>query len=198
MASVKNSPYYIYIEPVIKNPIIKSVAPYIFSLVTLTVFLVFAVRPTLVTISNLQKDIQNHETTLEALNLKSKNLTQGKKNYESLPADTKKKIVEHLPFSANVVTLTASLQNAVPLGATISALQIDPVILFDSSGTAATPELKEVNFSYNLDGNYPQLLTALDNLNRASRLVNITSIVLAKPSSSSGTLAVTGKAYFLK
>jgi uncharacterized protein YoxC len=198
MAAVKSSPFYTYIEPVIKNPIARSVAPYVFSLVTMTIFLVFAVRPTLVTISNLQKDIQTQQEVLEALTTKARNLTSGKSNYEKLPQDTKKKIQDQMPLNANVVTLTASLQNAVPFGATISALQIDPVILYDSAPPSLVSELKEVKFSYNLDGTYQQLLTALENLNNTSRLFNITSIVLSRQATSSGTLSITGKGYFIK
>lgn len=198
MAINKNSPYFTYIEPVIKNPVTRSVAPHVFGLITLIVFLVFAIRPTLVTISNLQKDISNHQTTLDALNSKARSLTQGRNNYEKLPTSTKQKISDLLPFNSNVVSLTASLQNAIPFGATISALQIEPVLLYDSATKSGQIEVKEVSFSYNLDGNYPQLVTSLENINKASRLFDITSVVLAKPSSASGTLSITGKGYFLK
>lgn len=198
MSTIKASPYYTYIEPVVKNPIVKSVAPYIFSLITLIIFLIFAIRPTLNTISELQKEIDNNQKVLDSLNQKSKNLSTGKTNYENMGSEIKKKIAESLPLNPNVVTLTANIQNSVPLGANVAALQIEPVVLFDLQNTTPTLDLQELSFSFNLDGNYPQLLNALDNLNKTSRLLNVTSIVLSKPSSGSGTLAITGKAYFLK
>lgn len=199
MISARYSRYYTYIKPVIENKFVKSSAPYIFSLITITIFILFAIRPTISTILNLQKNIENHRQVLEALEKKENDLTAGRNNLQSLDPERREKINAAIPENADVTSLIGSLRNASGKETLVSALQIQPVVLIDSEVTPQKTllSLGEASFTYNIQGDYGQLLPTLYNLQRSPRLLSIGSVVL---SSQGGVvvLSVSGKASFLK
>lgn len=199
MDGAKYSRYYTYISPVIKNPILRSSLPTVFNLVALIIFTLFAIRPTVSTILNLQQNIENNKTILESLVNKARDLTLGKNNLESMDPELRKKIATAVPIEANVTGLIANLQSAVPAQVTISSLQIQPLTLVEFNDKEKVPsQLTEVDFSLNTEGPYPSLLTLLENLNRSPRVVNIASAALSREGTGSANLSLTGKAYFLK
>lgn len=198
MASPKYSPYYTYIKPVIQHEIVRSFLPYIFSLTTMTVLIFFAIRPTISTISNLQKSLDNNKEVLARIEQKAQNLTEGKQNLQNLDTQTVSKINNTLPQNPSVPYLIASLQNSLGSSASISALQIQPVTLYESSSLPSEKKLDEVSFAFNIQGAYPQLLATLDKLSRNPRLISIESIILNKQTEGALVLSVTGKAYYLK
>lgn len=199
MTAAKYSRYYTYIKPVIENKFVKSSAPYIFSLITVTVFILFAIRPTISTILNLQKNIENHRQVYGALEKKENDLTAGRNNLQNLGPEKRKKIDSALPENTDVTSLISSLRNSSGREASVSALQIQPVVLLDSKAKSPTApqSLGEVSFSYNIQGTYGQLLPTLYNLQRSPRLLNISSVVLSSQEGAT-VLSVSGKAYFLK
>lgn len=200
MAQIKYSRYYTYIKPIIENKLIRSSLPYIFSLVTIAILVVFAIRPTVSTILNLQTTIAAQQQTLAALNKKADDLTLARKNLEALGEDTRVKINTLVPQQANVTILTASLQNAAGKNASISALQIQPVTVIDNSiiNSSARLSVSDIGFSYNTQGSFNQLLTILQNLNKSPRLMKIDSVVMSKIDGAPTTLSISGKAYYLK
>jgi len=199
MAEVRYSRYYTYIKPVTENKLIRSVAPYIFSLVTIAVLTLFAIRPTISTILNLQKNIENNKKVLQALEEKGRNLTLGKQNLDSLSPEIKLKIEEAIPTKTNISSLIANIQNSSSPIASASALQIQPLTLIDNTKPqeAILSSLDEVNFSYNIQGDFAQLLAALQNLNKTTRLITITTATMNKQTDGPTVLSVAGKAYFL-
>lgn len=164
------------------------------------VLLVFAVRPTISTILNLQKNIADDKKVLASLEEKANNLTLAKQNLENLNPETKNKIEKLLPAKTNVTSLISSLKESSGNTASISALQIQPVNLINENTdtTKAKMNVGEINFSYNIQGSFSQLLVILQNLNRSSRLIKIDNIVLSRQANVSTILSVNGKAYYLK
>jgi hypothetical protein len=67
MPSPKYSRYYTFIKPVIEHRFVRSFAPYIFSLLTVIIMMVFAIKPTISTILNLQKDLENNQKKVKLL-----------------------------------------------------------------------------------------------------------------------------------
>lgn len=200
MAEAKYSKYYVYIKPVVENKFIRSVAPYIFSLATISIFLVFAMRPTITTISNLQKSIEKNQQVLEALKTKAANLEQGRKNLEEIDIVTRTKINTAVPNQTNIVSIITSLQKSSPKDGSASALLIQPIILFDTKPkeVAAAFKLEEASFSYNIQGSYAQLLDILTNLRKSPRVISIDNMSISKPSDDPAVLTITGKAYYIK
>lgn len=188
--------YYTYIKPVIGNKYVKSSAPYIFSLITIIILTVFAIKPTVITIISLQKNIQDNQKVLEALNQKSLTLTEGKRNLDNLDPGVKALITARLPNHAAVTTLISNLQATASKSASVSALQIQPVTIY--TNIEPTQNLGEVLFSLNIQSSYAGLLATLDSLAKAPRLINITSVIMNKSKEEPVGLSVSGKAYYLK
>lgn len=191
--------YYTYIKPIIQNKMVRSYAPHIFSLVTVGLLILFAIRPTISTILNLQQEIANSQQVLDTLNQKAKNLSLGQKNYRDLEPQMKSKIIQAVPFNADVTNLVKHLEAATPPQASTSAIQIQPVTLYDTQTVLTDhPTLAEVDFTYNVLGDYPQIVTTLNNLSRLPRLVTITNMTISRQDEGPATLSVTGKGYYLK
>lgn len=197
---VKSSPFYTRIQPVIKHPLVQSFAPIIFNLVFIAIFTAFAIRPTIETISNLHKTIDNDQTILDALDKKAQNLSQGKKNLENIPAEKRAKIDNAIPSQPSVPSLVHSLQNSFASQASISGLLVQPLTIFDLTSnqpTLATPG--EVDFSINLQGSYSDLLKVLANLTSSPRIISINALTLSKQKEDAPiNLSLTGKAFFVK
>lgn len=199
MADLGYKRYYVYIKPVIGNKYVKSTAPYIFSVLAITIFIIFAIRPTVLTIINLQKSIQDNEQVLNTLEQKSRDLTEGKINLDNIDQSVKTKINTRLPDNAAVALLINDLQIAATKNASISALQIQPVTIYtNASGSAVKKNLGELSFSFNVQGSYADLLSTLNNISKSPRLINLTGVILNKSSEGTIGMSVNGKAYYLK
>lgn len=199
MAEAKYSRYYVYIKPVIANKYVRSFAPYIFSLLALIIFTVFAIRPTVLTIIELQKNIQDNQKILTILQKKSEDLTTGKRNLDNLDREIKNKISAKLPTNPAVTNLISSLQTSATNSASVSALQIQPVTIYKSVADPDTKlTLEELIFSFNTQGAYSQITTVIDNLSKASRYLNLTNVALSRLGEGGVSLSVSGKGYYLK
>lgn len=198
MAAPKYSRYYTYIKPVILNPAVKSSAPYIFSIIAITIFIVFVIRPTISTILELQKNIEESKQTLQSLNKKAQDLSLAKQNLESIDPETLLKIDNSLPRQTNITSLISSLQNAAETQASVSALQIQPLTIFDSKAPHTYSNVGEIDFSFNVQGSYSELTTVLNNLQKSPRLLSIRTASITKQSDGPAVLSISGKAFFLK
>lgn len=199
--NAKYSHYYTYIKPVAENKVLRSVAPYIFSLITIIILVIFAIRPTISTILNLQKNITDSQQVLQTLEKKAQDLIEGKKNYENLPPETKLKIEAAVPDKPKVTSVISSLENSSKPQASASALQIQPLTLIDEKTQGekkAKLSLGEVDFSYNVSGSFIDLLKTIQNINHSPRLMQINNATINKQPSNSTVLSITGKAYYLK
>lgn len=196
----KYSRYYVYIKPVIQNKLVRSSLPYIFSLIAMIVLLLFAIRPTISTVVELQKSIEDNKKVLATLTTKAQNLTEGKRNLDNMNPVIIQKINSSLPDKPNITILIASLNQASGSVASISALQIQPITLINNASLEQKNKttIGEINFSYNIQGSYQNLLTTLYNLNKAGRLINIDSINLSKQTQGVTSLSINGKSYYLK
>lgn len=199
MINPKASRYFIYIKPVIQNPTLRSAAPHIFSLVSIIIFTLFALKPTISTILNLQKDIDNNREVYAALEQKGRNLTEGKRNLENLGTETNNKIKGSIPDQANVTSLINSLKSSIDREASIAALQIQPVTIYDASVKPGDQfSTAEIEFSLSVRGNFSQLVKTIDGLHKSSRLIELRAVTISKQQEGSPVLSVTGKGYYLK
>jgi Tfp pilus assembly protein PilO len=196
----KHSRYYTYIEPVLKTPLVKTYGSLILSIVALIVFIVFAIKPTLETISNLQKELDIKTKTLADLNKKSEDLTLAQKNLNSLPSDTKLKLQTTLPTTVQVAGLVKSLEASTRESqATISALQFQPLVIEPEIEGGKDPILQEIPFVYTMENSYEVVNAILTNLRANPRLLVIDNFAINTRSDSTNLLlSVTGRAFYIK
>lgn len=196
--SKRYSRYFTYIEPVIKAPLVKTYGSLLTTIIALIVFILFAIKPTIETITILQKDLSNQKDTLAKISQKTQDLTTARANYQNIDQSIKTQIEIAVPKNSDLSKLIKSLEDAskVPQ-ASISAIQFQPVSLEKPSTTVTESKLLELNFTYNVEGRYESLKLVLDNLRKSPRLISITSLVFNKTEGGNLLMSITGKAYYL-
>lgn len=193
------SRYFTYVKPLIRLPIVKTYGPAIFSLLTISVFVVFAIRPTLETILVLQKKLTDADKIIAQIKEKTDNLSKGRENYQLLSQDIKNKIRSSVPDNIDIKSLSQILEvSAKTNEASISALQIQPLILENKSNENKN-QLGEIVFTFNIEGSYSTLTSVLRDLKLSNRLISIDKLNFNKVAEGKNIImSVNGKAYFLK
>ena len=197
MASTNRySRYFTYIEPITRAPIIRTYGSTILTIIALTVFIVFAIKPTVETILILQKTLSDQHQILDKLNEKSKNLSLGRKNYQALEESTKIKINSLVPINPEIGQVAKALENVSKVtDASISAIQFQS---FTINKPLKNQTLAEIPFNFNIEGSYSAILTILSNLHSMERLISINQIAFNKLEGGRLLLSISGKAYYLK
>lgn len=196
----KYSRYYTYVKPILTNKTVKTYSPIVFSIITITIFALYAIRPTVKTILSLQKSIYEQNQILTQISQKSKSLSEGRKNYQQIDPQTKQKLTFLLPDSTNVPKLIENIYSlARTRQATVSGLQIQPVDL-DGPPTSLSKNapLKEIEFNLNIQGSFKQTYDFLSELQNQSRLISIQSVTMNKPQDGSLIMTINAKAYYFK
>lgn len=193
------SRYFTYIKPVIRLPIVKNYGSTIFTLLTITIFIFFAIKPTVETILVLQKKLINSEEVSQKVTQKTNNLSLAKKNYDNLDQNIKNKIAAAIPDTVQLKSVIQSLEQTAKIHeASISALQIQPLVV-DTKTDNQIGSISEISFTFNIEGNYQNLILLLQDLKTSSRLISIDSLSLSKVSEGSGLImSLSGKAYYIK
>lgn len=191
--------YFTYIKPVAKLPIIRTYGSTIFTIFVMAIFVFFAIKPTVETILVLQKKLQDSNQVLKQVEEKVGNLSQGRENYENLDPIVKTRINAAIPDTAELKTLIQALEGtAIRYGASISALQIQPHTL-DVKVENQVGTISEISFIFNVEGEYQNLVSLLQDLESSSRLISQDSITLIKVSEGGGlTMSISGKVWYLK
>lgn len=197
--SLLYSRYFTYIKPVIKLPIIKNYGPTIFSLLTMSMLIFFAIRPTVETILVLQKKLADADEVLQKVTQKANNLSLGKKNYDNLDQNVKEKIAAAITDTVSLKSLVQTLEQAAKIHeASVSALQIQPLVV-DTEVDDQMGILSEISFTFNAEGDYQSLIALLQDLRVSSRLISIDNLSMSKVSDSKTLImSLSGKAFFLK
>lgn len=193
------SRYFTHIKPLGKLPIIKTYGSTIFTLIVITVFIFFAIKPTVETILILQKKLSDMTEVLDKINKKAEDLSLGKQNYDNLDPNIKDKISSSVPSSVDIKSITQSLEQAAQTyEASISALQIQPLVI-KTKTEGVVGKLEEINFTFNVEGSYQNLISLLQDLRGSSRLISIDTVSLSKVTEGSGLImSIIGKAYYIK
>lgn len=193
------SRYFTYIKPLMKYPIIKNYAPAVFTLLTISILTLFAIKPTIETIIVLQKKLDDSEALLQKVTQKTNDLSLGKKNYDNLNQNIKEKISAAIPNTITFRSIIQALEQAAQAHeASISALQFQPLVI-DPKVANKIGSLTEIPFTFNIEGNYNNMLSLLKELNTSGRLMSVESLSLSKTSDGTGlVMSLSGKAYYLK
>lgn len=193
------SRYFTYIKPITRLPIVKTYGSTIFTLLVTAIFIFFAIKPTVETILVLQKKLEDSNQVLKKVNQKANNLSAGKANFEKLDSSLKDKLSAAIPDTVSLRSVIQSLEQSAKVHeASISALQIQPLML-ETKRDYRPGTLAEISFTFNVEGQYKNLISLLQDLRSSARLISIDSLSLSKLSEGGGLImSITGKAYYLK
>lgn len=193
------SRYFTYIKPFAKLPIVKNYGPSIFSLLTMSILIFFAVKPTVETILVLQKKLADSNEVLQKITRKANDLSLGKSNYDNLDQTIKDTIYSKIPDTVSLKSVTGALEQAAKAhAASVSALQIQPFAI-DAKENSQVGAVTEISFIFNAEGSYNNLTALLQDLKTSNRLISIDNLSLSATSDSTVlVMSLSGKAYYLK
>src|SRR3989344_1764555 len=195
--SPRYSRYYTYVRPALKNKFVRTYSSLVFSLIAVTIFTLYALRPTIQTIVSLNKSISQQKETLVQIKNKINNLTQGRSNYENLSPGVREKLTQIIPNNPSLPGLINQLNISAAISeASLSGLQFESIELENSNKPLnKKPEIKEVVFTLTARGDYSKLVQFLEELQKMNRLVSVTWVTFNKPQDSAIFLSINAKAY---
>lgn len=196
----KSFRFYTYIKPIVKNEKVRNYTYLAFSIISIIILSFFAIRPTIATIISLRKSLAEQTQILEQLQTKANNLSIAKSNYLNIPDQTKEKLDALVPQKTDVVTLVKQLNNLADLSeASISGLQLQPVEIINlTTPLNEVYTVQEVNFTFNVSGNYPKFINILENSLATERLITISSVSINRSEEGISIMSLNAKSFFLK
>lgn len=148
----------------------------ILTLTTISFFALFALRPTILTITGLVAEIGQKEETIRRLDVKIRQLSQAQAAYAQL-APRLYLIDEALPTDTNLYSLMNNLEMAAARNE-VSFLTLS----FGEIGLdEKKEELEEVNFEVSLKGQFGHLKDFLEKIFLLRRIIQSSQLSLAKP-----------------
>jgi len=189
----------------------------VLSLFTVSFFGMLAVRPTLETITTLQKQIEDRTLVNQKLEQKINALITAQAEYQKIASDIPA-IYNMLPQQPNVTSLIIKLEEvAITQNVSLTNLDFSPVTVFGTSDVAQVPvastaaePAKDIlaaestivlplSFSVTFTGGYQELVNVITQLTRMNRIVTIESAdIQSADAAQSSTLIVgaTTNAYY--
>ena len=173
--------YYTRLQPILTKPKTRATTSAVFSFLAISLFVLYAIRPTAQTIIFLRREIIDKTALNAKMEEKITTLIEAQSTYESV-ADSVPAVDQALPENPDALYLARQLRNLIgTTGATISAMQIPGVPFIAQEATPgsklapATP-LTEFPVNIVLSGSYPSLKSFLDGLLSMRRIINIESL----------------------
>lgn len=189
---------YLAFMPDLKQERTKKFTTIVLTLVASIVLGLLAINPTVSTIANLRKQIDDGMFVNQKLQQKINNLSTLQQKYANVQNDLSV-ITAAIPTSAQVPTLVADIQTvAKDADLKLDSFQTLEVNL--SKATITDKNYSSFNFGLSAGGSYQQITNFLDNLTNFQRIITITNISISKPNNiNSGgilQLSIQGTAFF--
>ena len=194
------SRYYTYIKPVLRSKSVHEYGPLIFSLVMVSFFSIFALRPTLTTIATLQKSISEQQTVNNQIIQKIDDLKNARNNYLAISQETRSKVDGLVPNDTDLPALINQIRSvAQTYDASISGIQFETIVLDGKPQTlVAKPAQKDIPFTISLRGSYERLVQFVDALPKTDRNITIENITVHSDSDNGLLMAINARAYYFK
>lgn len=171
------------------------------SLATISAFSIFALRPTLITISELITEIESKKESIVFIDEKITNLGRAQQLYER--ERSKIELLDNaIPDSAKPDILAfqfegISSDNQIPL----SQLTISESVVKGVSNDQVDVEQKEssIDFVFQTSADYSKIIQTISNIQNLRRILNVSSVSLNTPDDGSQIidLTISGKSIFI-
>ncbi len=176
----RQSNYYLYLQRMANKPGVGESLGIVLSLLTVSFFVVFAIKPSLAKIAELNKEIEVTENTLTRLKKKSVALTQVAKIWARVSGESQK-IEKTIPLGPDYSYFVKEMewvanQNKVRYvngTFTESLLKSDLLDPYQINQKLSPIEIK-VNLRF--EGDYAELLKTLNQLTNIDRLLEINTV----------------------
>lgn len=175
-----------------EKPVARVSTALLLTVFTITFFAFFAIRPTLSTIAQLLRKIEDQRSVKEKLDLKAASLSTAQADY--LLIEPHLPLLETaIPATDNVGLLLKQIEGTASFtGIALQTMQVSAVDLTLAADTAAT-----VPVTVSLTGTYPQVNDFLARLASMERVLGLEEIVLSEEDTDQISLRVTLVAYYL-
>lgn len=166
--------YYERLGPLLKKPHTSAYTMAILSLLTLSIFGAFAIRPAIREIFELNRKIEDRNLVSQKLDEKIKNLNLAQKEYEKVQGEISI-ILTALPQDSTFPPFLQNLEKiASSSGVTLNNLKFQGIPLWDPNAPKSSGgDPKALSFSLDASGPYPGLTSLLQSLEKGKRLVSL-------------------------
>lgn len=173
--------YYRQIWKYYQKPVVKVSFALLLTIFTIIFFAVFAIKPTLVTIAELLKTIEEKEEVLAKLKKKAAALNSAQNEY-SLNSDGIARLNQAVPDDKDV----QELMTMVEATAAHHALVIDSFSFseLEYKKNPSLPDAVTIPFTISLTADYVSLKSFLHDLVRLPRFLSVESISFSEPDGS--------------
>lgn len=188
---------YLKLLPTVKKENTKMITMLIFTFVSLSFLGIFAITPTLSTIIELQKQLEDSKYVNEQLKTKINNLSSLQQQYQLLSEDLPV-VYGAIPQNALVPTLVGQLETlAKASNVNITSLRVSPIILIDTKTPKSFKSHYSFTFTLDAEGSYEEVMLLAASLTNFNRIVTIESISLVKnPRTNNLLISIEGREYF--
>lgn len=159
---------YLELIPNFKKEKAQKFTTIVLTIVAIIILAIFAINPTLSTIANLQKELDDAKFVVEKLDTKINNLSILQTKYETLKADLPI-IYEAVPKTEEVALLTAQLQ-------TVAAENNLAIVSIQSSDFFDSNNFSYFTFNISMQGEYEDIVNFLNKVVNMQRIVDLNDI----------------------
>lgn len=188
-------------------PAVQTSLTLVLSLFVMAIFILFALRPTILSIVTLKKTIIESETTLKKLDIKVANLQKAATQFEAIKSFLPSLNTSIPNMGAKYFPLTSTIESlSVSNNVKLDSESLGPTLLFSHVITPFKPSKNQSVIAMPLNarvtGSYPDVSAFLTKLLSMERVVMIESVTItretgAKSTSAIVALNISGSAYYL-
>jgi Tfp pilus assembly protein PilO len=184
---------YLQLFPDFKEEKTQKITYVALTLVALSFFGLFAISPTVSTISKLNKELKDNKYVEQQLQKKIMDLSSLQEKYNNLQADLPE-VYAAIPTNPSASLLVAQIQSL----AKDSGVILNTVQVFSVDSSSGNKQYSSFNFSLNGNGDYIQISKFVSSLNTMRRITTQNIISITKQSGKENTLSISikGEAYF--
>lgn len=178
---IRFSRYYQNINPLLAKTEVRAYAMIIFSLITISFFGYFALKPTFTTITLLNRQVKDAILVNQQLQRKINSLSLAQTEYQTIKPDLDL-ISQAIPSNPQFPLFVKSLEKiATQSGVTIKNVNFQSIDLSDTKTEATDAAmLTSISFNINLLGDYPQINDFITKLSSLPRIVVIDKMGFSK------------------
>ncbi len=194
LTSVTTESYLTAIMPMLREKKVQQFTTIALTLIAASFFGIFAINPTIGTITDLQRQISDDQFVTQQLTTKISNLTLLQQQYQTIQ-NSLGVIYTAIPVTPDLATFVAQVQGVgLANNVTIIGIQTLPVDLT----TVQVGQYNAFTFNVDVQGNYADLLQFLSAMTQFDRLVTVDAIAVQQSAQSltDYRMNIRGKAFF--